>query len=50
MLNIRQWRFRRRRQFALGIYLAVIIHMCLYSQISYYYTSDTVVLWIERWS
>ena len=43
MLIIRQWLFRRRRQFALGIYFAVIIHVCLYSQICYSYTSDTVV-------
>ena len=41
--NIRQWLFRRRRQFALGIYFAVIIHVCLYSQICYNNTSDTVV-------
>ena len=33
----------RRRQFALGIYFAVIIHVCLYSQICYYRTSDSVV-------
>ena len=39
----RQWLFRRRRQFALGIYFAVIIHVCLYSQICYYRTSDSVV-------
>ena len=38
-----QWLFRRRRQFALGIYFAVIIHVCLYSQICYYRTSDSVV-------
>ena len=41
--NIRQWLFRRRRQFALGIYFAVIIHVCLYMQICYYRTSDSVV-------
>ena len=40
---IRQWLFRRRRQFALGIYFAVIIHVCLYSQICYTCTSDSVV-------
>ena len=39
----RQWLFCRRRQFALGIYFAVIIHVCLYSQICYKRTSDTVV-------
>ena len=38
-----QWLFRRRRQFALGIYFAVIIHVCLYSHICYYRTSDSVV-------
>ena len=38
-----QWLFRRRQQFALGIYFAVIIHVCLYSQICYYRTSDSVV-------
>ena len=31
MVFFRQWLFRRRRQFALGIYFAVIIHVCLYS-------------------
>ena len=36
-LSIRQWLFCRRRQFALGIYFAVVIHMCLYSRICYYY-------------
>ena len=40
---IRQWLFRRRRQFALGIYFAVIIHVCLYRQICYYRISDSVV-------
>ena len=40
---LRQWLFCRRRQFARGIYFAVIIHVCLYSQICYHYTSDTVV-------
>ena len=39
----RQWLFRRQQQFALGIYFAVIIHVCLYSHICYSYTSDTVV-------
>ena len=39
----RQWLFRHRRQFALGIYFAVIIHVCLYSQICYDNTSDSVV-------
>ena len=29
----RQWLFCRRQQIALGIYFAVIIHVCLYSQI-----------------
>ena len=43
MFKLRQWLFRRRRQFALGIYIAVIIHVCLYSQIWYYRTSDSVV-------
>ena len=38
-----QWLFCHRRQFALGIYFAVIIHVCLYSQICYYHTSDSVV-------
>ena len=38
-----QWLFRRQRQFALGIYFAVIIHVCLYSQICYDNTSDTVL-------
>ena len=38
-----QWLFGHRRQFALGIYFAIIIQVCLYSQICYYYTSDTVV-------
>ena len=42
-INKRQWLFRHRQQFALGIYFAVIIHMCLYSRICYNYTSDTVV-------
>ena len=42
-INQRQWLFRRRRQFALGIYFVVIIHVCLYSQICYYCTSDSVV-------
>ena len=40
---VRQWLFCRRRQFAFGIYFAVIIHVCLYSQIGYNYTSDTAV-------
>ena len=39
----RQWLFRRRRQFALGIYFAVIVHVCLYSRVCYYHTSGTVV-------
>ena len=39
----RQWLFRRRRKFALGIYFAVIIHVCLYSQICNYRISDSVV-------
>ena len=39
----RQWLFRRRRQFALGIYFAAIIHVCLYSRICSNYASDTVV-------
>ena len=39
----RQWLFCRRRQFALGIYFAVITHVCLYSQIGYNYASDTAV-------
>ena len=43
LVAFRQWLFRRRRQFALGIYFAVIIHVCLYSQICYYHTSDSVV-------
>ena len=41
---LRQWLFCRRRQFALGIYFAVIIHVCLYSQICYYRTSDSGVV------
>ena len=44
MIFYRQWLFRRRRQFALGIYFAVIIHVCLYSQICYYRTSDSGVV------
>ena len=39
----RQWLFHRRRQFAFGIYFVVIIHVCLYSRICYYYASDIVV-------
>ena len=39
----RQWLFHHQRQFALGIYFAIIIHVCLYSHICYNYTSDTVV-------
>ena len=39
----RQWLFCCQRQFALGIYFAVIIHVCLYSQICYYRASDSVV-------
>ena len=42
-LSFKQWLFCRRRQFALGVYFSVIIHMCLYSQICYNNTSDTVV-------
>ena len=42
-IKIRQWLFRRQQQFALGIYFAVIIHVCLYSQICYDNTIDTVV-------
>ena len=38
-----QWLFRRRRQFALGIYFAMIIHVCLYSKICYNCISDSVV-------
>ena len=43
ILNFWQWLFRRRRQFALGIYFAIIIHVYLYNRICYNYTSDTVV-------
>ena len=42
-LTLWQWLFRRRRQFSLGIYFAVVIHVCLYSRTCYYYASDTVV-------
>ena len=38
-----QWLFRRRWQFALKIYFAVIIHVCLYSRICYNYASYTVL-------
>ena len=43
ILKNRQWLFRRPRQFALGIYFAVIIHVCLYSKICYFRISDSVV-------
>ena len=43
LLFLRQWLFCHRRQFTLGIYFAVVIHVCLYSQICYNRISDSVV-------
>ena len=44
----RQWLFCRRRQFALGIYFAVIIHVCLYT-VTVFVTITPVTLWCSGW-